>query len=289
VGRLEGKAAVITGGASGIGRAAVELFVAEGARVLVADIQDDKSADLTAALGPAVLYRYCDVTCEADVKGAIDAALEAFGRLDVMFNNAGRAGVIGGIAEIPVAGFDDTMALLLRSVFLGMKHAAPVMRDQGAGSIISTASIAGIDTEFGPHVYNAAKAAVIHLTRSVAKELGEDGVRVNCICPGYIATSIFGDAVGLSRPEADATVAAAATLLAGRQPIARAGLPHDIAQAALWLAGEESAFVTGHALVVDGGVTGGRAWSEVKQRRQEMFANLSSARDRGDFRLGGND
>lgn len=279
MGRLEGKAAVITGGASGIGRAAVELFVAEGARVLVADIQDDKSEDLMAALGPAVVYRHCDVTVEADVKGAIDGAVETFGRLDVMFNNAGRAGVIGGIAEIPVEGFDDTMALLLRSVYLGMKHAAPVMRGQGAGSIISTASIAGIDTEFGPHVYNAAKAAVIHLTRSVAKELGEDGVRVNCICPGYIATSIFGDAVGLSRAEADGTVAAAAALLAGRQPIARAGLPHDVAQAALWLAGEESGFVTGHALVVDGGITGGRAWSEVKKRRREMFAALAPRRD----------
>src|SRR5262249_59831922 len=138
---------------------------------------------------------------EAEGESAMAHVVERFGRLDCIFNNAGSAGVAGAIAEIPVAGFDETLGVLLRGVFLGMKHAAPVMVRQGAGSIISTGSIAGLCAGYASHVYSAAKAAVIHLTRSVAMELGERGVRVNCICPGGIATPIFGKALGMT-PEA---------------------------------------------------------------------------------------
>jgi len=274
MGKLDGKVAVITGGASGIGDATVRLFVEEGCRVVVADVQDDRGARLAAELGKSASYLHADVSQEAQVSGAIAHAVSRFGRLDCLFNNAGAGGVSGPIEEIPADGFDHTMGVLLRGVFLGMKHAAPVMKRQGGGSIISTASVAGLQAGYGPHVYSAAKAAVVHLTRSVAMELGESGVRVNCICPGGIATPIFGSALGLAGPEADRVAELMKTLLATRQPIQRAGLPEDIARAALWLASEESSFVNGHALIVDGGLTGGRMWSVVQEQRRQLRTAL---------------
>lgn len=274
MGRLEGKTAVITGGASGIGEATVRLFAAEGARVLIADVQDERGRRLAGELGGAAVYQRADVSREADVRGAVAAALERFGRLDCLFNNAGYAGIGGSIEDTPIEAFDETMGVLLRGVFLGMKHAAPVMKRQGAGSIISTASVAGLRTGYGPHVYSTAKAAVIHLTRSVAMELGESGVRVNCICPGGIATPIFGKAFGMDADAADQAVTVMKSALTQFQPIRRSGLPDDIAQAALWLASDDSTFVNGHALVVDGGLTGGRQWSEGKALRAMLRAAL---------------
>jgi NAD(P)-dependent dehydrogenase (short-subunit alcohol dehydrogenase family) len=274
MGKLDGKVAIITGGASGIGQATVRLFAQEGGRVVIADVQDDKGARLAEDLGQAASYLHADVSQEAQVSGAIAHAVSRFGRLDCLFNNAGAAGVAGPIEAIPTDGFDHTIGVLLRGVFLGMKHAAPIMKRQGGGSIISTASVAGLQAGYGPHVYSAAKAAVVHLTRSVAMELGESGVRVNCICPGGIATPIFGSALGLAEPEADRIAELMKTLLATRQPIQRAGLPEDIARAALWLASEESSFVNGHALIVDGGLTGGRMWSVVQEQRQQLRAAL---------------
>jgi len=260
--RLAGKVAVITGGASGIGRGAVEKFVAEGASVVIADLQDDKGARLVEALGPKTSYIRTDVGEESDIPAMIAHAIEKFGRLDCLFNNAGFAGVQGPIAETPADGFDTTMRVLFRGVFLGIKHAARIMQAQKSGSIISTASVAGVGIGYGPHVYSAAKAAVIHLTKSVAMELGESNVRVNCICPGGIATPIFGRGMGLATQVADTTVEPMKQVLAQMQPIPRAGLPEDIANAAVFLASDEASFVTGHALVVDGGVLGGRKWSE---------------------------
>jgi NAD(P)-dependent dehydrogenase (short-subunit alcohol dehydrogenase family) len=276
MGKLAGKVAVITGGTSGIGRAAVHLFVAEGARVVIADIQDDKGKRLAEELGASAAYVHADVSREADIEAALDHALQKFGRLDCLFNNAGFPGVGGPIEAILADAYDNTMGVLLRGVFLGMKHAAPIMKRQGAGSIISTASVAGLQAGHGPHVYSAAKAAVIHLTRSVAMELGESGVRVNCICPGGIATPIFGKAFGLSDEAAERSVATMQAILAKIQPIQRAGLPEDIAKAALWLASDDSSFVNGQALVVDGGLTGGRMWSAVEQQRGLMKAALGS-------------
>jgi NAD(P)-dependent dehydrogenase (short-subunit alcohol dehydrogenase family) len=274
MGKLDGKVAVITGGASGIGDATVRLFVEEGCRVVIADVQDDRGARLAEELGKSASYLHADVSQEAHVSGAIAHAVSRFGRLDCLFNNAGAGGVSGPIEEIPADGFDHTMGVLLRGVFLGMKHAAPIMKRQGGGSIISTASVAGLQAGYGPHVYSAAKAAVVHLTRSVAMELGESGVRVNCICPGGIATPIFGSALGLAGPAADRVAELMKTLLATRQPIQRAGLPDDIARAALWLASEESSFVNGHALIVDGGLTGGRMWSVVQEQRRQLRTAL---------------
>jgi NAD(P)-dependent dehydrogenase (short-subunit alcohol dehydrogenase family) len=266
--------AVITGGASGIGEATVRLFVEEGAAVTIADLQDDRGRQLATELGPRAVYRHTDVSVEADVQATVEETVARSGRLDCLFNNAGAAGVGGPIAEIPVAGFDATIGVLLRGVFLGMKHAAAAMTRQGAGSIISTASVAGLGAGLGPHVYSAAKAAVIHLTRSVAMELGEHGVRVNCICPGGIATPIFGKAFGMDADAADQAVTVMKSALSQLQPIRRSGLPDDIAQAALWLASDDSTFVNGHALVVDGGLTGGRQWSEGKALRAMLRAAL---------------
>jgi len=270
VSRLAGKVALITGGASGIGEGTVRLFVAEGASVVVADLQDARGGRVAAELGARAAYVHADVSREADVKAAVDATVQRFGRLDCIFNNAGYGGVGGRVSEIPVDGFDETMGVLVRGVFLGMKHAAAVMKPQGSGSIISTASIAGLVTGLAPHVYTTAKAAVIHLTRSVAMELGEHNIRVNCICPGGIATPIFGKGLGLSPERAEEIVPLMKGVLENLQPIRRAGLPEDIAQAALWLASDDSTFVNGHALVVDGGLSGGRSWSESQFRRAAL-------------------
>ena len=275
MGKLDGKVAVITGGASGIGAAAVRLFVEEGCRVVIADVQDDKGTRLADELGKSSAYLHADVSRESDVSDAIAHVLSRFGRLDCLYNNAGLGGVSGPIAEIPVDGYDQTMGVLLRGVFLGMKHAAPIMTQQGSGSIISTASVAGLQAGYGPHIYSAAKAAVVHLTRSVAMELGESGVRVNCICPGGIATPIFGAALGVSGAEADRVAETMKVLLTAFQPIQRAGLPEDIARAALWLASDDSSFVNGHALIVDGGLIGGRMWSVVQEQRQQLRAALA--------------
>jgi NAD(P)-dependent dehydrogenase (short-subunit alcohol dehydrogenase family) len=270
MGALEGKVALVTGGASGIGAATVRRFAHEGARVLAVDVQDERGAALAEELGAAVRYQRADVSREPDVAAAVDRAVAAFGRLDVCFNNAGVGGVSGPIAEIPADEFDVSVGVLLRGVFLGIKHAARVMLPQRAGSIVNTASVAGLQAGFGPHVYSACKAAVIQLTRTTAMELGESGVRVNCICPGGIATPLLaraaaedlsalaGGAVG-ELPAAEELVKA---FLSRAQPIQRAGLPDDIAEAALFLGSDAASFVNGHALVVDGGLTGGRLWSQ---------------------------
>ena len=257
-GRFEGKVAVVTGGASGIGAATVRRFVEEGARVLVADLQDAKGEALVASLGGRAVYQHTDVSEERDVEAALRRAVSELGRLDCLFNNAGFGGAVGPIESIPVPEYDRTLNVLLRGAFLGMKHAAPRMKAQGGGSIISTASVAGLRGGYAPHLYAAAKAALIQLTRSVALELGESGVRVNCICPGGIATPLLAGPLG-GTEEAVQTIR---PLMAQMQPIRRAGLPEDIANAALWLASDEASFVTGHALVVDGGLTAGVQWSQ---------------------------
>ena len=188
--RLEGQTAIVTGGASGIGAATVRLFVAEGARVLIADMQEDRGEELAESLGDGAAFRRVDVSVEEDVAGAVQDAKQRFGRVDCMFNNAGFGGALGPIVSTTVEDFDITFDVLVKGVFLGIKHAALVMKEQGSGSIVSTASVAGLQAGYSPHLYSVAKAAVIHMTRSVALELGESGIRVNCICPGIIATPL---------------------------------------------------------------------------------------------------
>lgn len=261
-GRLDGKVALITGGASGIGLGTTELFVAEGAKVVVADLQDEKGAMLEQRFPDAVRYAHCDVASEADIVAATALANSEFGGLDVLFNNAGIAGLPGGVAEVEVEGWDRIFTILVRGPAVGMKHALPLMQKRGGGSIINTASIAGLQAGWGPLAYSAAKAAVVHMSKVAAAQLARDKVRVNAICPGLIATSIFGNAVGLPRAQADQMAAMVAQNAAAVQPIPKAGLPEDIAEAALYLASDGSRFVTGTHIVVDGGITVGsrHAW-----------------------------
>jgi NAD(P)-dependent dehydrogenase (short-subunit alcohol dehydrogenase family) len=263
-GRLSDRVAVVTGGASGLGEATVRRFLAEGARVVVADLQGERGEVLARELGDRAHFVRTDVTRERDVEAAVDHAVDSWGRLDCMFNNAGIVGAIGPIDELSVEDYDATMAVLLRGPVLGMKHAARVMKPQGSGCILSTSSIAGLEGGLGPHVYATAKAALIGLTRNVAAELAGCGIRVNCIAPGNMATPMVAD-VMTGDPGA---VEEAERGLARFSPLrGRAGLAADIADAALWLASDEAGYVTGHTLVVDGGLTIGAA-----NRAPDLFA-----------------
>ncbi|MBP7701954.1 MAG: SDR family oxidoreductase [Phenylobacterium sp.] len=258
-GRLDGKVALITGGASGIGLGTVELFVAEGAKVVAADIQDEKGAMLEKRFPGQVAYVHCDVTSEAEIEAAVKKAKTEFGGLDILFNNAGISDRMSSIGEITADGWSWIFDILVRGPALGMKHAVPLMLERGGGSIINTASIAGLQAGFGPIAYSTAKAGVIHMSRVAAAQLSPQKIRVNAICPGLIATSIFGASFGLPREVADQMAARVAENAAAAQPVPKAGLPDDIAQAALYLASDAAAFVSGTHIVVDGGITvGGR-------------------------------
>lgn len=252
---LDGRVAIITGGASGIGAATVRLFVENGARVVIADLQPELGEKLAHELAPNAVFQRTDVSKESDVRAAVARADSAFGRLDCIYNNAGFGGALGAIGDTAAEDWDLTFNVLVRGVFLGMKHAAPLIKRQG-GSIISTASVAGILGGYSPHAYAAAKAAVIQLTKSVALELAEARIRVNCICPGFIATPLALNTVG--RPDAD--LEARKGWMSSAQPIERPGEPRDIADMALFLASDRSSFITGQAFVVDGGFSAGKAW-----------------------------
>ena len=217
-GRLEGKVAIITGGTSGIGLRSAEVFAEEGACVLIAARREKEGHEIAARLGGSVEFLKTDVCLEADVKAMVAYAVDRFGRLDCLFNNAGSPAPTGSISSIPLEGYEKALSVLLGGVLLGMKHAAPVMCRQGSGSIINTGSVAGVLAGYGSSmVYGTAKAAVIHLTRLVAMELGESNVRVNCISPGGIATGIFGKAAGLPIDQAEKTAEAVKQVLAGYQ------------------------------------------------------------------------
>jgi NAD(P)-dependent dehydrogenase (short-subunit alcohol dehydrogenase family) len=266
MGRLNGKVAVITGATSGIGLRTAEIFIDEGARIVIAGRRVPEGEALAERLGADCIFRQTDVTQEDQVRAMIALAVEEFGKIDCLFNNAGGPAQTGGIEALEVGRFDAAMATLVRSVMLGMKHAAPYMKKQGFGSIINNGSIAGRLAGFSSSMaYGAAKAAVIHFTKCVAMELGESGVRVNSISPGAIATGIIGKALGLATEAAEKTPAVMREVYKTVQPIPRAGLPDDIAHAAVFLASDESSFVNGHDLVVDGAITGGRNWSQQQQ------------------------
>ncbi|GGE00574.1 2,5-dichloro-2,5-cyclohexadiene-1,4-diol dehydrogenase [Polymorphobacter glacialis] len=275
-GRLEGKIALITGGCSGIGLATTERFVAEGARVLVTDLQCEKGAMLERHFAGKVAYHRCDVTQEADIAAAVATAASAFGGLDILFNNAGTGGTPLGVAEMTIEAWDATFALLLRGPMLGIKHAAPLMIARGGGSVINTASIAGLEAGWGL-AYGVAKAGVIQLSKLAAAELAVHNIRVNAICPGVIVTPIFGIAAGLERPAADQMAAALVEASAKMQPLRRAGDPADIASAALYLASDDSSFVTGTHLVVDGGITVGQRISWDPEAVLPLHAAMQAA------------
>lgn len=249
--RLKDKVAVITGGASGMGLATVMRFLEEGAKVVVADYNAVTGAAAVAqandaGFGDSVSFLRTDVAREDDIVAMLAHALSEYGRLDVLFNNAGVGGAIGPLTETTVADWDYTFDVLAKGVFLGIKHAARILRkQQSGGSIINTASIAGMSGDAGPLVYSAAKAAVINLTRSAAVELAPDLIRVNAICPGFIATPLA-DGGDPERTRA---------LFAKAQPWPDYGRGEHIAGAALFFASDDSVFVTGEELLVDGGLT----------------------------------
>lgn len=268
--RLKDKVAVITGGASGMGRATVLRFLAEGASVVIADF-NPLTGDETVALAQAAGHRNrvsfirTDVAREADVEAMIAHAVDRFDRLDILFNNAGVGGAIGPLTETSVADWDYTFDVLAKGVFLGLKHGARRMQSQGSGgSIINTASIAGLSGDGGPLAYSAAKAAVISLTQSAAVELARHRIRVNAICPGFIATPLAGGGDAERVREA----------FAKSQPWPETGTGEHIAGAALFLASDDATFVTGEALVVDGGLTA--AGPELSKK-----FSRASARDSG--------
>ena len=259
-GVLDGRVAVITGGASGMGLATARRFVAEGASVVLADVNRQAGQAAVDELGPGTRFALCDVSVEADVAAAIDLAVESFGALDIMFNNAGIGGAFGPITELEADDWDATFAVLVRGPFLGTKHAARVMIAQGTGgSIINTASVAGLGGGAGPQAYSAAKAAVLNLTTTTALELAPHSIRVNAICPGVIFTPLMH-----SGDEADAEA-----MVQELQPLPRRGEDRDIAGAALWLAGPDSSFVSGEAIRVDGALlaAGPRIFGRLKNTR----------------------
>jgi NAD(P)-dependent dehydrogenase (short-subunit alcohol dehydrogenase family) len=272
MGRLDGKRAVITGAASGIGEATARLFVAEGASVVLADTDQMRGMRIAGELGDRARFAATDVSRDDDVDQAVATCVDAFGGLDVMFNNAGVPGSTAGIEEIDAKTWDRTIAVHLRGVFLGIRAAARIMRPQGHGSIINTSSVAASRANMAGHDYSAAKAAITHLTETTANELGEHGVRVNAVCPGAIATSIFGRAAGLDGEEAQRTVEFMASALGDVAPIRRVGRPADIAETVLWLASDVSGFVTGQAIAVDGGLLTGSLRRNALMARGEVLA-----------------
>ena len=259
---LDGRVAVITGAASGIGLASLERFVEEGARVVAADLQVEAGQALAQRFGSAVRFAPCDVTQLAQLKAAIDLAASHFGGLDILFSNAGAGGTPNGVEAFDADGWDATQALLLRSVAAGAAYAVPHMRQRGGGAIINTSSVSALQAGYAPICYSVAKAGVLHFTRIAAAELSPQRIRVNAIVPGFIATNIFGAMFGMAGDEAREMAQRVAERSGSANPIARAGLPRDIAEAALFLASDAAGFITGTHLTVDGGITIGprHAW-----------------------------
>ena len=249
-GQLESKVAIVTGGASGMGLATVRRFLEEGASVVVGDLNSDNGRQLLEELsangyGEKVRFTVTDVSVEDDVAAMTELALDAFGRLDIVFNNAGIGGAFGPITELEVDDWDTTFHVLVRSVFLGTKHAAKVLIEQGqGGSIINTASIAGMGGGAGPQAYSAAKAAVVSLSKTTAVELAPHDIRVNAICPGVIFTPLMHSG---NEEQAEEVIEEI-------QPLSKRGEGSDIAGMAVFLAGDDSLFVTGQEHIVDGGL-----------------------------------
>jgi len=281
--RLKDKIAVITGASSGIGLGTVELFVAEGARVVAADIQDDKGRELERRFNGQAKFQRCDVTQEDDIKATMQAAKDQFGGLDILFNNAGAGGSPNTIEDMTGEAWDRSMNLLLRSVALGIRYAVPFMKERGGGSIVNTASVAALQAGMGPIAYSVAKAGVVHLTTVSAAQLGRARIRVNAICPGFIQTGIFAagmKSMGVPDEAIKAVTAGMFSQQENAQPIPKAGMPSDIANMCLFFASDESRFVTGTHVQVDGGMTTGprQAWDpEEMQRRMAQRAAYQSA------------
>lgn len=248
-GRLEGKTAIVTGAASGIGRATALLFAGEGARVVATDWDEENGPRVAEEIlergGDAIFIR-ADVSSPDDVKHVVDKAVEAYGRLDIVFNNAGIEGEQAPTADCSLENWDRVIGINLKGVFLGMKYAIPEMLKNGGGSVINNASVAGIVGFQGIPAYCASKGGVIQLTKTAALEYAKQGIRVNAICPGVISTPMVERFIGGNEDRQKS--------FESLEPVGRFGLPEEVAQLALYLASEESSFCTGAPFVVDGGL-----------------------------------
>ena len=262
-------ATIITGGASGMGEAAVRLLASRGQSVVFGDIQDESAHALADELGSGVVYRYTDVTLEADVAALVDLSIERFGALDGMVNNAGIIGVVGPIDAITVEEWDFTITMLLRSVFLGMKHAARVMKPARRGAIVNTTSIAALRGGIGPHAYAAAKAGVLSLTQNGAAELGSYGIRVNAVAPGRMATPMVADTWGGDHNDIEGAKLA---ILPESPLLDRVGTAEDVAEAYAWLLSDQAGYISGQVISVDGGLIGGTPPVVIAQAQMSRYA-----------------
>jgi len=269
-GRFEGRVAAVTGAASGIGAAVARRLIADGANVMLSDVDDDAGKAVAAELGKNAAYQHCDVTSEDQLAAMLAGTVERWGRLDIMHNNAGLVGAQGPIDEIDAIEWSMTIDVLLNSVFLGTKHAVPHMRNAGGGVIINTASVCGLTGGLGPHAYTAAKHAVVGFTRSTALELAEDNIRVNAVCPGYIVTELTAGALadGFDEDQKANRHDITRQFFGEVQPINRAGEVEDVASAVAWIASNECSWMTGATHVIDGGLTAGVPF---RQRLRSQF------------------
>jgi NAD(P)-dependent dehydrogenase (short-subunit alcohol dehydrogenase family) len=273
--RYQGKRAVVTGGASGIGRATALRLVEEGAEVLIGDLDVAGGQDLAETSNGRIKFLRTDVTDAAQIEALMSAA-DAAGGLDVVFNNAGASGSRENIDMIEPDDWDRTMSLLLRSVAMGIRYAAPLMAKRGGGAIVNTSSVSALGSGYAPTAYSTAKAGVLHLTKVAAADLARHNIRVNAVVPGFITTNIFSSALGLEGEQRDKANTVLGAIANKAQPVQRAGRPEDIAAAVAYLASEDAAFVTGTHILVDGGMLiGTRAsWDE---NAPSMFAALEAA------------
>jgi NAD(P)-dependent dehydrogenase (short-subunit alcohol dehydrogenase family) len=280
---LSEKVAIITGGAAGIGRGCVELFVEEGAKVVIADVDEARGRSLSATLGPATRFMHTDVAKREDVQALVNFAVVEFGGLHIMFNNAGVSDAAHGtLLDDDFSHFERVMRVNVLGVMLGTQLAARHMAAHGGGSIINVASIAGVQSGHGFSCYRASKAGVIHFTKSAAIELGSHLVRVNCICPGNIPTDMgtfAAPAPGMGQSDGDRLQQAVRAVRMKHQPLQRQGRPNDIGQAAVFLGGDRSLQITGQVLSVDGGASAGVVRSQIAEI---MGARASALEGRGE-------
>lgn len=272
---LAGKVAIVTGGAGGIGRATVELFVREGARVVIADINNEQGEELARELGKAAFYQRVDVSRAEQMQALVDTAVEQFGGLDIMFNNAGISGAqYPRFLDDDLADFDRVVGINLFGVMSGSRSAGKYMSKHGGGVIINNASIAGLLPGQALMTYRATKAAVIMFSKSLAIDLAEYGIRVNCLAPGHIRTGLTAFSMpGMSAEQIERVKQAIAPAFDSNQPLKRHGKPEDVAQTVLFLASNRAAQITGVVLPVDGGITAG---DPVNHLREIMAARAQA-------------
>ena len=246
MGHLDGKIALITGAASGIGAATAQLFAVEGAVVILADVDETGGRRVADEIGPRGVFYRADVGNPREVESMVTFAVEKFGRLDVLHNNVATAGAVAPVGDMPIEAWQRAISVSLSGVFYGMRFALPQMVAQGGGAIVNTASVSGLAADYMLGAYNAAKAGVINLTRTAAIEYARKNIRVNAVCPGSVATPPLLHALG----EGDGR-----RLLEDHHPIGRLGLPEEIARVVLFLASDDSSFMTGSIVVADGGIS----------------------------------